>query len=179
MKEKIRLKIGSLGAVRSAVAAVLTVSVILTVAFIFSNSMKDQVASTEQSDSFKEKVETVIPADTRLGSLILDNIRKIAHFTEYGLLGAELSLLILVLCEKRKTVYRAAPISLNAAFAVAFLDETVQIFSKRGPAIGDVWIDVGGFFTYAAITYGIFAAALLIRHAVSKIKKTPKGEKTE
>lgn len=179
MKEKIKSKLGSLGAVRSAIAAVLIVAIALTLVFIFSNSAKNQTDSSEQSDSFKEKVEKIIPADTPLGSAILDNIRKIAHFTEYGLLGIELSLLILVLSEERKNIYKAAPISLCAAFFTAFFDETVQIFSKRGPAIGDVWIDVGGFFTYALLTYGAFALFLLIKKAAKKIRKTPQGEKTD
>lgn len=179
MKERIKLKIRSFGTLRSAVAVLLTVSVILTLVFIFSNSAKSQTASTEQSNSFKEKVEKIISPETHLGAVILNNIRKIAHFTEYGLLGIEMSLLILTLSEKRKTVYKAAPLSLIAALIVAFVDETVQIFSKRGPSVSDMWIDVGGFFTYAAITYAAFALLLLIRRAVKRNGKTTMDEKTD
>ena len=34
--------------------------------------------------------------------------------------------------------------TLLVAFAVAFLDETIQIFTGRGPMIQDVWIDLSG-----------------------------------
>lgn len=37
------------------------------------------------------------------------------------------------------------------AFYIAFIDETIQIFSGRGPQIADVWLDVLGAFCGAAI----------------------------
>lgn len=78
----------------------------------------------------------------RLTGVLLDEllVRKIAHFTEYAALGA---LAGLALAQMRWTRKGAAGVML-AGFAAAFLDETVQIFTGRGPAIADVWIDVFG-----------------------------------
>ncbi len=42
-------------------------------------------------------------------------------------------------------------LSLNSSLIIAFLDETLQIYSKREPEIEDVWMDVfGAFFGIAA-----------------------------
>lgn len=41
--------------------------------------------------------------------------------------------------------------SVRFAFYIAFIDETIQIFSGRGPQIADVWLDVFGAFCGAAI----------------------------
>ena len=51
---------------------------------------------------------------------------------------------------------------------IAFLDETVQIFSGRGPEISDVWIDIFGFLTLFAITLGAAFAARVIMNKLRK-----------
>ena len=48
---------------------------------------------------------------------------------------------------------REAALSMLFAPIVALLDETVQIFSDRGPAISDVWIDVLGYFVANILVY--------------------------
>ncbi|MBO6055308.1 MAG: VanZ family protein [Oscillospiraceae bacterium] len=64
-------------------------------------------------------------------------IRKCAHFAEFAVLGAAAAWLF----GKRKCGYVFAGL---IGFGCAFLDETIQIFSSRGPAISDVWLDFSG-----------------------------------
>ena len=39
---------------------------------------------------------------------------------------------------------------------MAFVDETIQIFSGRNPDIKDMWSDILGFLTLSIITYVAF-----------------------
>ncbi len=169
MKERLKTKIEILGIPRSVTALLALLAILATIVFIFSNSAKSKTESNEQSDSFRGIVEAFIPEDTSLGKWVLDNIRKVAHFTEYGLLGIEAAVLVYVFAENRKKRISSGGVSIFFALTVAFFDETVQIFSKRGPSVSDMWIDIGGFFTYTVLTYlalelVIALTALIKRH---------------
>ncbi len=77
-------------------------------------------------------------------------LRKAAHFTEYAILGALSGLLFdsLSLDDMKKYVSAAL-----IGFSVPLIDETIQIFSGRGPAIADIWIDIAGFALGAAVSF--------------------------
>ncbi len=79
-------------------------------------------------------------------------VRKCAHFTEFAALGA----VSFWLYGKRKWGYVLAGM---IGFGCAFLDETIQIFSSRGPAISDVWLDLSGVL--AGILFGIVLKAIM------------------
>ena len=152
--------------IRKSVLIILLISVIVTVAFIFSNSLKTPEESTADSDSFGDFVATIIPPETELGELILEYIRKIAHFSEYGLLGIEVALIISLYL---KRWWRFAIISLPGAVALGVIDESLQYISERGPEISDVWIDFGGFAFFSAVTYlAVIAARLIIKRIKNK-----------
>ena len=129
-----------------------------TVVFIIVNSMFPPELSEEQSDAVGGFLSQIIPADTPLGAFIFDNLRKIAHFAEYGLLGAEIAVYVLISDDKLRP--KQALLSLTVGPVLGFVDETVQIFSGRGPAIVDVWIDIGGFVFFSLGIYG--ATALFV-----------------
>ena len=129
-----------------------------TVLFIFINSTLPKEQSAQQSGVIEEIVDKVIPDDVPVKDMIIENIRKIAHFSEYGLLGIELALYIFFF--RRKRIYLYAPMSPLVAMLVGFLDESIQLLSDRGPMISDVWIDIGGFATFTLITYGALYAGL-------------------
>lgn len=74
-------------------------------------------------------------------------VRKMAHFTEYLMLGLFLGGAARQLGFRR----RDALLALLIALLVALVDETIQIFSARGPSVVDVWIDLAG----AALGLGI------------------------
>lgn len=179
MIKRIKARVLALDKPKRVVLAVLAVALALTLAFVFSNSAKKPAASMQDSDAVKDFISEFIPPESDLGQKILDNIRKIAHFTEYGLMGLEVSAILLLLFEKRKERYASAAWSVLFALVIAFLDETVQMFSKRGPAIADVWIDVGGFFTYSLlfhlVTQGARLVALAVRKAAASLKRGNHG----
>ena len=134
---------------------ILSSLVLATLAFIFTNSALPREQSSEFSHGVGGLLERIFPPDTLVGGFLQEHLRKIAHFAEYALLGAELSLYSLLFVQNKKRAYISLPI---IALTVAFLDESVQMLSGRGPAILDVWIDLFGFLTAVLV---IFTAALL------------------
>ena len=95
-------------------------------------------------------------------------VRKLAHFCEFGLLGCELSLMLIL--RKRQTLQWYVNIAMFA-FVVAALDETIQIFAGRGSSLVDVWIDFAGAVT------GIVGVYIL--HAIGRqfIRRRSIGKK--
>lgn len=144
---------------------ILIAAIVLTVLFIFSNSLKPKDQSLEDSNAVGGIISSIFPPDSDIGKFILEYIRKIAHFTEYGLLGIEMALLVIFYFKKR---IRAGLISLNLSLVVAFIDESLQYISERGPSISDVWIDVGGFMFFSLIVYAIAFSAHLIARLISR-----------
>ena len=137
--------------------AALWVLVGLTVAFILSRSMRGKVASDGESQWVTDLLREIFHSD----SISHAFVRKLAHFTEFFILGAELSGLLWL--ERRRSVQSY----LNIWFAgelCALLDETVQIFSGRGPSVADVWLDTSG------ATCGIFLL-LGIRVLCGKVRR--------
>ena len=130
--------------------------IIATIAFIFTQSALAPEVSTAESNSTAEFIAKLISTDTIVGRFVFDNVRKIAHFVEYGVLGTEIAIFVLLFVKIKKT---AIPKTLIVSFFIAFIDESIQIFSGRGPSISDVWLDVSGYLTFSAITY-LFAVAV-------------------
>ncbi len=88
-------------------------------------------------------------------------LRKLAHFTEFAALGAVYWLLSgEYMSEKSKRVFSSAFVGVF----VPLCDETIQVFSGRGPALADVWIDASGY------AVGSCAAALVV-YLISKRAK--------
>ena len=135
---------------------------ILTLAFTFYQSFKNQEESQQTSDKVEQIIEPIIPSDTPVGGYVHNNIRKIAHFVEFFALGTEVGLYVMFFHRK----FKFMGLSLLFAPIVALIDETIQIFSDRGPAISDVWIDVLGYFVAALAIYMIGFLTIKIRGAV-------------
>ena len=139
---------------------VLIVLIIATVLFIFIQSMLPKDKSKEESDAVGGIISEIIPPDTPAGEYVQKNIRKIAHFTEFAVLGAEVALYLILFMPKIRYMLFAYP----TALILAFFDESIQIFSGRGPSISDVWIDFFGFFAATAVFYAVYAVICLIRN---------------
>ena len=142
-----------------------------TLIFIFTNSALPPKESAEQSGAVGDFISLIIPPDTELGAYIQTNLRKIAHFTEYGMLGVELAVYFLAFDRRRRHILCSAAVP----FAVGFVDETIQIFSGRGPSVSDVWIDVGGFFTFSLLAYAVGVCASVITRAAAKRRAESQG----
>ena len=147
---------------------------LLTVVFIFVQSMLSPKVSGEESETVGDVVvdvyEGVVGTDTpekveqvnKFKIFIDNNIRKIAHFLEFGILGAEMAVLLMLAYGKDKVrpslpaPIRKVALSLTFPVSVAFLDESIQLLSSRGPSVLDMWIDIIGYLCFFIITYLIF-----------------------
>ena len=141
------------------VQILLVLLIIATIAHAFYQSSLPPQKSVEESNKVGEIIEEIIPPDTKPGEYVQKNLRKLAHFTEFFALGLWCTLYVVLFYR------RAGGFSLTVPFGMicALLDETVQIFSKRGASVKDVWIDVFGFFCAFLIVIFVFLCVLLIR----------------
>ncbi|MBR5817159.1 MAG: VanZ family protein [Clostridia bacterium] len=137
-----------------------------TLLFAFTQSALPADESSNISDGFSGFLSLIFHPDTAPGAFVHEYIRKIAHFTEYFILGLFTSLYVVIFMPRIEAAYRErirfSIYSLFAAPIVALIDETIQIFSSRGASVADVWLDVFGFFTSAFIVYTVFYVIKLI-----------------
>ena len=162
---------------------VITIIIFLTLAFIWGHSMVPRPATADESGFFLKIFYPVLSVIVGRDRVTNHLIRKMAHFTEYFILGTELRLYQNVrfsdaaaACTTISDTAEACTATSDAgaacgtdperseslinrfsrllhgrmltsvryAFYIAFIDETIQIFSGRGPQIADVWLDVFG-----------------------------------
>ncbi len=145
--------------------------IIATLAFIFIQSMLPPEVSKAESDKVGEIIEEIIPPETPPGEYVQKNLRKIGHFVEFAILGTEISLFVLFFA--RKLCYGLFSVIFSPL--VALCDETIQIFSKRGPSITDVWIDTLGFLSFSALVYLAYVAVILIKKKLTLRKQENDG----
>ena len=132
--------------------------VLCMLAFIWGHSMMPADLSQLESGWFLELVRPLVEAVQRVlesrGVTMTQDylVRKMAHFTEYAVLGA----LMMVLFTRRDMRCRVILPAL-ACLAVAFIDEGIQMFAEgRGPGLNDVALD------FAGACAGMLAAGLVI-----------------
>ena len=125
---------------KQCLSLLLIVLIVLTLMFIWGNSLKDRTESAEISNGLLDYVKPLLQA---LGIPTEDDhaLRKLAHFGEFGLLGAEISLLFLLQAGlRRKTLC----LSVLVCILVAAVDETIQLYSGRACQLSDVLLDASG-----------------------------------
>ena len=133
---------------------ILTILISLTLAFIWIHSMMPGEVSSDESGFFYDILAPFLKVFLPDEWVTEHLIRKMAHFSEYGLLGVEMTALAAV---RDRIKPRYLVNVLFSGLAVAFIDETIQIFSGRGPMIADVWIDLAGFTTGGVVTLLAFS----------------------
>lgn len=139
---------------------VVTLMFLACVLFIWHNSMESAAQSSSRSGKVTEAINEVLIS---VGSRAVTEhfIRKLAHFSEYGLEGVLTVLLFMVYCLKLKEEDKGAERSgcayclkpqerrraiLLTGLLTAIVDESIQFFSAgRSPGAGDVCIDMAGF----------------------------------
>jgi len=120
---------------------ILLVLIVATFVFIWTNSMDNPEESNEKSRWVMQLITPVLEIFVGKGNVTGFLVRKLAHFTEFGLLGAELTLMLLL--RKRKSLQWLVNIA-SLFFVTAAIDETIQIFADRGSTLMDVWLDAAG-----------------------------------
>ena len=131
----------------------LIITIILTLgtlAFIWGSSMLPKTQSAEQSGGVFSVFKVVFDAIFGEGVITPEIFRKLAHGTEFLLLGVELNLLLYII---GKYNYKTICLPIITGFLVGIIDECIQILSDRGPMVTDALIDFGGVVVASLIFF--------------------------
>ena len=146
---------------RRRAALILMALIVCTIAFIWSNSLQNPDESMRRSDVAEKVIRPIVLAlpvkQWHSEDMVTFITRKLGHFTEYFLLGAELMLLALLL---RPALRLRWTWLLLFAGAIAALDESLQLTSGRGAAVSDVLLDIFGTMSglmMTALAAGLYA----------------------
>ena len=137
--------------------SVIVIIIILTLAIIWGQSFLDREQSTKESSWVYARLEAVMRFIVGPELATEKLLRKAAHFSEFFLLSAEAMILCILL--GKKTIGGIATVFLLSNFC-ALLDETIQIFSERGSAVSDVWIDTAG--AVSGMIFVLYVSAVIV-----------------
>lgn len=150
--------------------ALLSLVIILIVLFIFGNSLKSREESKKDSDTIAEVIEPIVEA---VCGREVENVgfivRKMAHLTEFCILGLAVSGLVLVVDYNRK--WWLCGYGLLFGLLVAVCDEFIQSFVGRGSAVSDVLIDFSGAIMGFFVLIALVEAVKLVKNKKHIIKK--------
>lgn len=134
----------------------------LTVGFIWGNSM----LSKEMSGAISHFIADILGGEQGSDAEGHYLLRKAGHFCEFAFLGVIFQLFVRELtADGARRVLATALVGVS----VPLIDETIQIFSNRGYALPDVWIDISGY------AFGM-SLAILALGAVHLLRKKGKKE---
>lgn len=159
---------------RKIISIILIILITSTVGFIWSNSMKSKASSSQQSSGVYDQVVEV--SNKVLGKEITEDVfnvitkqvfRKLAHFTEFFILGVEVSLLFI--CLKRYKKFAILKLFVFGLI-IACIDEMIQIFFDRGASIIDILIDYGGY-VFSLLIYFLWLFICKKRRVYNQTKK--------
>ena len=140
------------------------VLIAVTLSFIWAHSCMGMEDSAEESGFFYELLCPFFEIFMGEGNVTELFIRKLAHFTEFFGLGLELMLFMKLFF--LKSDWKMILNEWITGTFCALIDETIQIFSGRGPAILDVWLDSAGCMT--GIT--IMLCVMVVKEKLKKRK---------
>lgn len=131
---------------------IVTAAFFACVIFIWNNSLKSAEVSAEYSGRVTEIVNEIMESMGQ-GSVTEHFVRKLAHFSEYGLEGVLTLLLFLAYCfDHGKYFWKIAV----TGSATALVDESIQFFSPgRAPGFWDICIDMAGFLCGMLLMYAV------------------------
>lgn len=145
---------------KSRAQSILIYLLIITVAFIWGNSIGSAPKSHSESRKALECVKPILEPVIGAGKVTDHLVRKVAHFAEFGALGLELAALLVV---RRRVSLQGVANCLFAGLSVAIIDETIQIFSNRGSQVQDVLLDYAGVCAGIALILAIHWLTVSIR----------------
>ena len=143
---------------------VLVLLILSTLAYAFYQSSLPTKESVQESNKVGEIIEEVIPQETKPGEYIQKNLRKLAHIAEFFGLGLWTSLYVVFFSRKKGIIAAVIPFGMISAL----LDETVQIFSKRGASVKDVWIDMLGYTAAVAVVAIVFFTVFFLKRSTTQ-----------
>lgn len=160
---------------QTALRILVTVLFVACVLFIWHNSMENAEVSAGRSGRVTELVNQVL--ECMGGETVTEHfVRKLAHFSEYGLEGVLTVLLFMVYSLKPVKYLRPM---IMTGFFTATVDESIQFFSAgRAPGVLDVCIDMAGFICGVLSMLAICGIVYFIinRGALTGICRLPKEQ---
>ena len=127
------------------------IALVLVTLLIWGNSMRTATQSDQQSTSLLSWLTPWLSAVGIQPEGFHAILRKLAHFSEYGLLGVLWTMELWLGPHRGKR--RGTMERLSFCMLTAFLDETIQLFVPgRSGEIRDVWIDTAGAWTGIVMT---------------------------
>ena len=141
---------------RKVFSLVLFILFLVTLVFIWSNSLQSIPSSKAESLRIGEIIEPILEPIVGDGDVTDHLVRKMAHFVEFFALGCELIGLSLV---RGQRGWKTVGLCLFVGLIAASIDETIQIFSNRGAQVQDVLLDLAG------VTFGV-SLTLLARWCI-------------
>lgn len=138
-----------------------------TLFFIFYNSAQ-KVPDSKQASASVSAVFSSVATDngtkepSNFSAFLLAYVRKAAHAVEFFVLGAELAVWLVVLRVKKITA-QAVWNTLSSILLFAVTDESIQIFSGRGPKVQDVMLDFAGGAAAVLLVLLLYGAASVCR----------------
>lgn len=149
---------------------VLTVLTVAAVVAIFYNSSQSAIESTERSSPLTDWINGILAGFPIPFSVTESFIRKLAHFTEYAILGAMLSVTYYVYQLKIRT---ALITTLITGAAVAVIDEIIQLFpAGRSCQVSDMLLD------FCSVAFAAVIVMLIIRAIENNRRKKHIGQST-
>ena len=141
---------------RSIGTVLLLLAVLAALAFIWGNSLDSAVESSLKSGRMRKLIQPLLELLVGQGNVTDHLVRKLAHFTEFAVLGA---LLLLLTAAAFRVRLQSVVNCLFFLTLAALTDETIQMFSDgRSSQLTDVWLDLSG--AMAGILVGLFCLAL-------------------
>ena len=130
----------------------LYILIALTICLIWGQSAMSRMNSAEESGWVLQLVAPFLEIFLGKGNVTDHIVRKLAHFTEYFVLGAEMAALffpknVFQSGMAGKRIIKKGIYTVGAGLFIALVDETIQIFSHRGPQVADIWLDGSGVLT--------------------------------
>ncbi len=116
---------------------------LLTVMFIWGNSLKSISESSAQSSVIADKVQSVVDPQQKVEPPKFHNlIRKFAHGVEFFVLG--LFVCGFTVCLGYEMNKKLISLPMLVVLLVAVADEWIQVYTGRGSLVTDVLIDFAG-----------------------------------
>lgn len=140
------------------ILTILYITLALSLIAVWGQSCLSKEASTVNSDMVVGIISEEPVEEMKNGSaeefLHYDRmaavVRKIAHVIEYAVVGFQI-MCILYLWGRMSI--KDHVVCLYAGLTIALIDESIQILSKRGPLVSDLWIDLGGIILGAGAAF--------------------------
>lgn len=129
---------------------------IITLAIIFSNSLEPVVESSKKSQDTMNRFAPVLGIVFGKGHVSEHLVRKLAHFSEFALLGAEL-MLFSVLNSRESAQGLSNCLFFGLSSAVT--DESLQMLTDRDPQVIDVLLDFSGVLS--GVLFILFAVLII------------------